>query len=75
MSRHFRSVIAVAAVGLCLSFAGVAGPGPTSDRAVQQLQIAETAAREARLEGKKKPPREVGKANWEARKIDKKRPK
>ena len=76
-TRHSDGNVAVAA-GLgtlrVLRERSQAGPQPAGDPVVQQLQLAESATREAKLEGDKKPPREVRKSDSDARKSGKKEP-
>jgi len=77
MNNDLRQIVktTLSALTLCASFVAVAGPQPTTDAAIQQLQLAETATREARAEGAKKPPREVRKADHDAKKSNKREPK
>ena len=69
--QNIRGLTA-ACIACCASLTAVAGPQPPTDPALQQLQQAETATRQAKVEGDKKPPREVRKADHDAKKNSKK---
>jgi hypothetical protein len=60
---------------LCSSFSPHAPAAPAEDSALEQLQMAETDARESKKESDKKPPREVRKAEPDTDKSAKKNPK